>query len=52
MELFCEKPVVPEALVIALYPNAKTELEITYMTNKHESVPININQPEFIGDLP
>jgi hypothetical protein len=25
MELFCEKPVIPEALVLALYPNAQTE---------------------------
>jgi hypothetical protein len=48
IELFCEKPVISEALVLALYSNAKTELEIKYMTNKHESVPVNINQPEFI----
>ena len=52
MELFCEKPVIPEALVLALYSNAKTELEIMYVTNKHEIVPVNINQPEFIGGLP
>ena len=52
MELFCEKPVIPEALVLALYSNAETELKITYMTNKHESVPVNIIQTELIGDLP
>jgi X-X-X-Leu-X-X-Gly heptad repeat protein len=52
MELFCEKPVIPEALVLALYSNAETELKTTYMTNKHESVPVNVIQPEFIGDLP
>ena len=32
MELFCEKPVILEALVLALCSNAKTELEIKYMT--------------------
>jgi X-X-X-Leu-X-X-Gly heptad repeat protein len=52
MELFCEKPVIPEAFVLALYSDAETELKIKYMTNKHESVPVNVIQPEFIGDLP
>jgi X-X-X-Leu-X-X-Gly heptad repeat protein len=52
IELFCEKPVISEALVLALYSNAKTELEIMYVTNKHESMPVNINHPEFICNLP
>jgi X-X-X-Leu-X-X-Gly heptad repeat protein len=52
MELFCEKPVIPEALVLALCSNAETELEIRYMTKKQESVPVRIKQPEFVGDIP
>jgi hypothetical protein len=50
MELFCEKPVIPEALELELYSNAQTELKIKYTTNNH-SVPANVNQPGFIGDL-
>ncbi len=34
MELFSEKPVIPEALVLALCSNAMTELEIKHMTSK------------------
>ena len=51
MELFSEKPVIPEALVLELYSNAQTELEIKYTTSKHKSAPVDINQLEFIGDL-
>jgi hypothetical protein len=50
MELFCEKPVIPEPLVV-LPPDAKTELEIKNTRNKHESVLIAINQPELVGDV-
>ena len=52
IELFCEKPVIPESLVLALCSNAETELEIKHMTSKHESVPVRIKQPEFVGDIP
>lgn len=47
MELFCEKPVIPEALS----SDAKTELEIKNTRNKHESVLITNNQPKLVGGL-
>jgi hypothetical protein len=51
MELFCKKPDIPEPLVLALSPDAKMELEIKDIRNKHKSVLIAIIQPKLVGDL-
>ena len=51
MELSCVKPVIPEALVLALSPDATTELEIKNTRNKHESMLITIKPPKLVGDL-
>ena len=49
IELFCEKPVIPEVLEIVLSPKARAEVEINNKTNK--SVAVITSKPKLIGGL-